>query len=135
LYSLNDCVNRSRSVSPGNIRNYSSTRARTRSPSPSRRSIKTSQSPSRRSNLHLYNDYHNKDNGKVIYFPFFFLNYPSSYLSELSHLEFHSIKDCAICRLHHIHSEQSRKAKFLEQVVKKEKKCTRKTSMRKVFFS
>jgi hypothetical protein len=81
LYSLNGGVNRSRSVSQNNNRNYSSTRARTRSSSPYRRPIKTSQSadfehrgrsqsPQRRSNLRssttrLYNnDYHHRDNGK-----------------------------------------------------------------------
>ncbi len=69
MCSLNDYVNRSRSVSSGNIRNNSSTRARTRTPSPSRRSIKTSQSydfehrgrsqslPRRSSPQRLYHDH------------------------------------------------------------------------------
>ena len=96
LYSLNGGGNRSRSVSPGYNRNYGSPGRRTRSPSPSRRSIKTSQSvdferrgrsqtPQRRSNLRssttrLYdnNDYHTNEHGKaslfsLIFFIFFYL--------------------------------------------------------------
>lgn len=127
LHSLNGGTNRSRSISPGNIRNAAgSARARTRSPSASRRSARTSQSvdferrrpspsPQRRSNLRssttrLYdqNDYHQQDNGKR----------SSSFTSiSIHHLEFHSTKDCAICRLHHLHSEQSQRAKSFEQVV------------------
>jgi hypothetical protein len=90
--SLNGGPDRSRSVSPYNNGNYRSTGVRTRSSSPSRRSIKTSQSvdlerrgrsqtPQRRSNLRssttrLYDNndnYHNKDDGKslFIYFSIF----------------------------------------------------------------
>jgi len=89
LYSLDGGTSRSRSVSPYNNRNYSSTRVRTRSLSPSRRSIKTSQSvdlerrgrsrtPQGRSNLRLYNDknYYTNDDGKSSLL-FLFL-YPSS---------------------------------------------------------
>lgn len=135
LYSLNGGGNRSRSVSPGYNRNYGSTGRRTRSPSPSRRSIKTSQSvdferrgrsrtPQRRSNLRssttrLYdnNDYHTHEHGKAP----IFLSSPS-YLLSTNYLEFHSTKDCAICRLHYLHSQQSQRAKSLEQVVIFEKK-------------
>ena len=142
LHSLNGCggdgANRSRSIS-GNNRNAGSGRARTRSPSASRRSHRTSQSvdferrgrsPStpQRSNLRssatrLYDhsDYHHsrQDNGKqsLLLLPL---------ALSINHLEFHPTKDCAICRLHHLHSEQSRRAKSLEQVVKNEKgQCSR----------
>ncbi|UJR28900.1 hypothetical protein I4U23_010118 [Adineta vaga] len=110
LNSLDDGANRSRSISPVHNRSIRSTGARTRSPSPSRRSVRSEHSidferqrpPERRSHSRsstrrLYNnsddegDYHNQEN------------------------EYHSTKDCAICRLHRIHSEQSRKAKSLEQ--------------------
>ena len=82
LHSLDGGVNRSRSVSPANCRNNALTRTRSRSPSPSRRAIKTSQSvdferrgrspsPRRRSNIRSsttrINDYHHKDDGKSFF--------------------------------------------------------------------
>ncbi|CAF0732099.1 unnamed protein product [Adineta steineri] len=104
LTSLHDGSNRSRSVSPVHNRSHSPIKVRTRSPSPSRRPIRSSQSfdfeqqgrsitPERRSNLYNNDndDYHNRDD------------------------EFHSTEDCAICRLHRIHSAQSQRAKSLEQ--------------------
>jgi hypothetical protein len=130
LYSSNGGLNRSRSVSPYNNQYYGTTRPRTRSPSQSRRSAGTSKSvdfdyqgrsrtPPRRSNLRQttrfstnYDDHHNND-GKS----FFLLLYLSSIFKKNTYLEFHSTKDCAICRLHRIHSEQSRRAKSLDQVV------------------
>ena len=35
---------------------------------------------------------------------------------DIEHLELHSTAECDICRLHRLHSEQSRRAKSLEQV-------------------
>lgn len=130
LYSLNGGTNRSRSVPPYNNRNYGSIGVRARSPSPYRRPLKTShsvdfehqgrsQTPQQRSNLRstttrLYNDndYHNTDDGKSSFYFYFYI-----LLLSANYLEFHSTKDCAICRLHHMHIERSRRAKALEQVV------------------
>ncbi|CAF3311097.1 unnamed protein product [Rotaria socialis] len=103
LHSLNDGAYRSRSVSRGNRRRSGSRGPRARSVSTSRRELSPFQSsefevrgrsrtPERRSNLrstttYLHNDYdsHNLDD------------------------------DCAICRLHRMHSEQNQRAKSLEQ--------------------
>ncbi|CAF0971233.1 unnamed protein product [Adineta ricciae] len=78
LYSQDDVANRSRSTSPMYNRGYRSTGARTRSPSPIRRSVRSSRSfdfdqerpPERRSHTRLYNkysndsgdDYHDREN-------------------------------------------------------------------------
>ncbi|CAF2111466.1 unnamed protein product [Rotaria magnacalcarata] len=109
LHSLNDGDYRSRSVSRGNRRRSGSRGPRARSISTSRREWEPyqlsdfevrgrSRTPERRSNLRstttcLHNDYdsHNSDD------------------------EFHSAIDCAICRLHYMHSEQNHRAKSLEQ--------------------
>jgi len=99
--SLNGGADRSRSISPYNYRNYRSTGTRTRSPSPSRRSIKTSQSvdferrarsqtPQRRSNLRssttrLYDNdnYHNKDDGKSLFVFSIFISFFFFYLQTI----------------------------------------------------
>ena len=129
IYSPNNGGNRSRSVSPAQYRRHGSAGRRSRSISPSRRAVKTSpsvnvehrqrsQSPGDRFNLRstrrLYNehDYHNVDDG----------NAPRCVRVSVesgvpAYLEFHSIELCDICRMHRTHSEQSRTAKSLEQVI------------------
>ncbi|CAF3610539.1 unnamed protein product [Rotaria sordida] len=115
LYGLNDGCNCSRSVSPVNRRRSGSRGARARSTSLPRRSLRTSRSvdfeprgrsrtPIRRAKSRsrttcLCNNY----------------DYDSPYTGGENYLELHSTVDCAICRLHRTHSEQSRRAKSLEQ--------------------
>ena len=126
MYSSNHGADRSRSVSPAQHRRLGSAGGRSRSTSPSRRAVKTSQSMdfehrdraqspgdhfNLRSTRRLYDqhDYHNAADGNSPDFSSVESGVPTC-------LEFHSPEFCEICRMHGIHSEQSRNAKSLDQV-------------------
>ena len=122
--SFNDGIaDRCRSLSPIKNRRYNSARVRTRSASPCRCSRRTccclqkrSPTPGRYLNLHsaskrFCHDYDSckRDYGNKVLFPLI-------KITVKKYLEIHSARNCAICRLHRFHSEQSRRAKALEQV-------------------